>query len=397
MIGDQAIAAGRRHGGTQTGSGWTTSVLDADGLKKLSPAAWDELARRSLIANPFYERPYLLAGIGTVDRRPVKALSVRCSSGRLVGLFPFEDLLTAPCKLRRSARNLYQFNGTPLVERDAAPFVVRSFLSWLAGAGRSGLWLIPNIDFGTPLVRLIEEEAARLSLATSRERAYQRALLTPVAGGLEAHLASVLSKSRLKDLKRNLRRLGEQGSVTFERADTPAKLKERLEQFLELEASGWKGRAGTAFLSDERHADFARRAFCGMGQNAGRLVIDSLLLDGRPLAISLNIVGGDGTAFTPKCAYDESWRSFSPGLLLEYFVIQAFYERQTFSKMDSATTVGGHVIAGLWNDKAEMGDLIIRSRSIGGGALEGMLRLHDRTREAAKRLRDDWRARRRKP
>jgi CelD/BcsL family acetyltransferase involved in cellulose biosynthesis len=164
-----------------------------------------------------------------------------------------------------------------------------------------------------------------------------------------------LSKSRLKDLKRNLRRLGEQGSVAFERAVAPALIDERLEQFLALEASGWKGKARTAFLSKEKHAAFARRAFGGSAHTAGRLAIDSLLLDGRPLAISLNIVGGENIAFTPKCAFDEHWRSYSPGLLLEYFVIQAFYEQKAFAAMDSATTMEGHVIAGLWKRRRRNG------------------------------------------
>ncbi len=396
MIADEAVPISHRlGGGARTASGWTTSVLGTRELQGLSPAAWDELSRRSLVANPFYERPYLLAGIGTVDRWPIRAVVVRCPSGRLVGLFPFETVLPGPLSLRRGARNLYQFNGTPLIDVEAAPFVVRSFLAWLAGVGCGRLWIMPDIDFGSPLTRLIEQEAAGRSFVTSRARPYRRSVLTPMDKGLDAHLTSVLSKSRLKDLKRNLRRLEERGNVAFERAEAPALLDERLEHFLALEASGWKGKAGTAFLSREKHAAFARRAFGGMVRETGRLVIDSLLLDGRPLAISLNIVGGADIAFTPKCAFDEDWRTYSPGLLLEYFVIKAFHEHQRFAAMDSATTKEGHVIADMWNGSIEMGDLIIRSHSLAGNMLEGMVRTHERARRLAKRVRDEWRGRRR--
>ena len=55
------------------------------------------------------------------------------------------------------------------------------------------------------------------------------------------------------------------------------------------------------------------------------------------------------TAFTPKCTYDEDYRRFSPGFLLEYFVIEAFYAGDGASEMDACTTSDGHVIAGFWN------------------------------------------------
>ena len=68
------------------------------------------------------------------------------------------------------------------------------------------------------------------------------------------------SRKRRKDLARCRRRLeeelGTEPALRREAADD-----ESIEQFLDLERSGWKGDEGTAFASDPAHADLFRR-FC---------------------------------------------------------------------------------------------------------------------------------------
>lgn len=49
-------------------------------------------------------------------------------------------------------------------------------------------------------------------------------------------------------------RLSEQLGSALECYDEPT----RADEFIQLEASGWKGRAGTAFGSDPAHAEFFR-------------------------------------------------------------------------------------------------------------------------------------------
>jgi hypothetical protein len=65
------------------------------------------------------------------------------------------------------------------------------------------------------------------------------------------------------------------------------------------------------------------------------------------------------TLFTPKCAFDEKYRKFGPGLILEYKVIEAFYADESFDTMNAATTVDGHVISDFWNGERTMGTLIV--------------------------------------
>ena len=168
----------------------------------------------------------------------------------------------------------------------------------------------------------------------------------------------MLPKRRLRDIERNIRRLRRLGALRFERTREPALVTQRLEQFLELENAGWKGEVGTALLAKREDAAFARSAFAPRAAGLNLVSTDTSLLDEQPIAISLNLQARH-TAFTVKTAYDEAYRRYSPGLVLEYFVIKAFYEDSAVRDMDAATTEEGHVVAGLWNACKVMGTVIV--------------------------------------
>lgn len=59
--------------------------------------------------------------------------------------------------------------------------------------------------------------------------------------------------------------------------------------------------------------------------------------------------------------------------MLEYLIIQAFYEEGDAVDMDASTTQDGHVLSGLWNGCKTMGTLVVgpddwRLRAVAGFA-----------------------------
>ncbi|ODT65261.1 MAG: hypothetical protein ABS75_32275 [Pelagibacterium sp. SCN 63-23] len=334
----------------------TSTVLDSAGIKALNAEEWDRLCVNALAQNPFYARQYVLAGLETLDRAAgVHALAIRDGQETLVGLFPFRRRLVPPClRLAQGAENLYQFSGIPLVARDGAQAIVGAWLAAMVKGSVPCFWTMANMPGDGPLRSMIDTAAAKHGFATHLVTPYSRPHLTGRLADLDTHASQAIAKARFKDIQRNLRRLRDMGELAFERTREPSQVRRRLEEFLAMEQAGWKGAQGTAFRSDALHEDFAQRAFGG----DGLAVIDSLLLDGKPIAISINIAKGD-TAFTPKCAYDETLRKFGPGMVLEYLVIDRFYGNREFADMDAATTTGGHVVLGLWDGQKQMGRLII--------------------------------------
>lgn len=328
-------------------------------LRDLDAGQWDALADAALDDNPFFARSIIMAGIDALrEGNGIEALAFRLHrDGRLVGLFPFRRERFGrflPLGDARMALNLYQPGGTPLIHADHAHAVVEAWLDLVETARNlPARWAFPHVELDGAFASLFRQHAGQRGFAVHGIETYKRPVLTRHPDGFEAHVETIIGKKRAKDIKRNLRRLGEMGTVRFERASDPQKVAERVEQFLAIEQAGWKGKKGTAFLSDPDHARFARLAY-----GDAPAIVDTLLLDETPIAVSINL-GAGTTLFTPKCAFDETFRKFGPGLLLEYLVIETFYAEDGFSTMNAATTVDGHVISGFWNGERPMGTLII--------------------------------------
>jgi len=73
-------------------------------------------------------------------------------------------------------------------------------------------------------------------------------------------LHEALGHKKLKELRRQRNRLAGHGGVDFSIARTPGDVAAAIETFLKLEASGWKGKRGTALVQDGGDATFIRRA-----------------------------------------------------------------------------------------------------------------------------------------
>ena len=76
-----------------------------------------------------------------------------------------------------------------------------------------------------------------------------------------------------------------------------------IERFLELEASGWKGREGGALAASDENLGFGR-AVLQEASRRGRLHMVGIDCDGRPVARRCSLIAGDGS-YAFKTAYDE--------------------------------------------------------------------------------------------
>ena len=130
------------------------------------------------------------------------------------------------------------------------------------------------------------------------------------------------------NMKNNLRRwqarLAAHGELTPVRLAPGDDVAAWTEEFMRLEASGWKGRAGSALACREDDRRFVAAVFAEAFRR-GRLLITGLNLDGRPLARHCMLTAGEG-AFTFKIAYDETYEKCSPGILGEVDNVRQFME-----------------------------------------------------------------------
>jgi CelD/BcsL family acetyltransferase involved in cellulose biosynthesis len=208
------------------------------------------------------------------------------------------------------------------------------------------------------------------------------------------YLDHAVAHKKLKELRRQRRRLADSGALEFVTAREGAAVAAALEEFLALEASGWKGRAGSAARD---HADiraFMERAVTGLAAD-GNARVDRLMHGGRPLAASIALRSGDTTWFW-KTAYDESFARGSPGVQIALDLTQALLAEPAIARVDSCATAGHPMIDHLWRERLALADVLIAPGPAALPAFNVARRLEALRRAAfaaAKGLRDGIRGR----
>ncbi len=332
---------------------------------------WETLARRASEPNVFYEHWMLRPALEHL-REPGTRITialVRDPAGRLVGLFPLETRSRYK-KLPLGQVRLWQYRHcflcTPLVDRDHLPATLQAFYQWLRSArGFPRLMVWNGIAGEGSFFRALLAHGQGQARSAPTQR-FVRALLVRQPGQTaDGHIGSVLSSGHRKDLRRLEKRLGEVGCFTYDSWTDGARLDEWIEEFLELETRGWKGRQGTALkcqTADRQYfTECVRHAFA-----QGQLRTLEARLDGHAIASRCNFLAGD-TAFSFKIAFDEAYSKYRPGLLLEVQHIRDFYGEdprvRTLERVDYCADPGHPMLDRLSEERRPMVSIAIALRT----------------------------------
>jgi hypothetical protein len=143
--------------------------------------------------------------------------------------------------------------GTPLVDRTAAEEVISAWLDLIAGHTRlPKLVLLPYLPADGPLADVLRRALARRAGGMAWFGKHARACLAP-PGERASYLRHAMHGKKRKELRRQRKRLAEMGRLVCAPDTTPSNISVGLGDFLELEAAGWKGRAGTAAAQPGRN------------------------------------------------------------------------------------------------------------------------------------------------
>lgn len=127
------------------------------------------------------------------------------------------------------------------------------------------------------------------------------------------------------ELRRRRRRLEERGALTFEMADGTQHLHSLLREGFRVEASGWKGREGSAIACSPSTEAFYR-AVAVWAAEQGCLRLCFLRLDDHALAFDF-AVEHRGVHSLLKTGFDEAQRAAGPGKLLRLHVLRDCTDR----------------------------------------------------------------------
>lgn len=333
-------------------------------LCELDPAAigaWRDLAARAAEPNPFFEADPVLLAARHLGRDDVGLLAVH-EDGELIAALPVVNVLRwrqIPLPVIASWRHEYCLLGTPLLDRERCGPAAAGLVAAL-GAGRANAFAgLDWVTLGGPV-----DAALRTALAGRRPIAletFDRPSLRRRAG--TAHEPD--PKQRKKSAKHRRRLAAElQGDVEVtDVAGDPA----GVEAFLELEASGWKGREGTAMSSVPGHADFLRELGAALAAE-DRLELLCMRAGGRTVAMRLQVRAQDGLFFF-KSAYDEELSRFGPGVLLIDEALARFATNTDQAFIDSCADLDRGVLGRLLPDRRHLQSLAVpRAGLVGAGA-----------------------------
>lgn len=324
--------------------------------------AWDDLARRALERNVFVERAFALAAMQHIaGGQATSALLVwreRGDGRQLAGLLLLaaRRRLDVPGLLRGWHVPLSGL-GTPLIDADSSEAVAAAIIDHLCRRSRAGAGLVlPMLATKGPVAMTFAAAARARGLPVEALDRHERAVLD---GGQDAErlLQINLSAKKLKDLRRQLRRLGDHGRVRIEEARDPQSVRDATEVFLGLEASGWKGTRGTALLQDRGTATFVR-TMTRLLAREGRCHVETLLVGEMPVAAALVLQSADQAWFW-KIAYDERFARFSPGVQLTLALTHRQLAETTLTRTDSCAIADHPMIDRLWSERMAVADLFI--------------------------------------
>jgi hypothetical protein len=362
----------------------TFALEPVEALPRLAERV-NALAERSLESNPFFLPAILAPAIKALGGKGLKLATfsdredlrlfvpVIATGGRLLSS-PKLTVWTHP----------YAPLGAPLIERDLAPQVADSLIKHLRTSGRT-LFSIPDLPLQGEAAQCLQKSAERWGFWIEAARE-MRPVLNPRHGGGAANFEQMATHKRRRELDRQLRRLCDMGAVSFMSARTASEIEAAFNIFITLEASGWKGRRGTALQKRRSTHEFARIAVMQLAQT-GHAAIDVIRVGDRPVAALIRFDHG-GLSIPWKIAYDESFSAFSPGRQLICDETRRWLSDPTVRRVDPVCEEGNPLFAGLWRDREAYGTLIVSTRrlAIGARLRAGMINARTSARKVAKSL-----------
>ena len=355
-------------------------VRDPQELSSFVPA-WEELAAAALEPNVFYEHWMLLPALKAFGAgKDIYVVLVLIhdphnpdAPAKLGGLFPLE-LDTRFGKLKVSALSLWQhvhcYVCTPLVRGDAARECMVGLFRWFrSGAASASLMELGCISGDGPFHKMLVDLTNEIGLLSWVTDIFTRGLWQE-GYDKKTNPEAAVSGDLRRRLRRKEKRLSEHGRVEHLVLRPEDDVGRWIDEFLRIEASGWKGQRGSALASSEG----GRRYFKEIAISAfrrGRLLMLGINFNGRPIARRCAFVAGEGS-FAFKTAYDEEFADFSPGAMLEMDSIRQLQALPGVRWMDSCAAADNFLVNRLSNDRKTIQSLAVGSGALGDLVISGL-------------------------
>jgi CelD/BcsL family acetyltransferase involved in cellulose biosynthesis len=309
---------------------------------------WDDLETRALDPNPFLSPRFAIPALqrlsSEADKDPVVLTVESDTETRVLGLGIFEacqGTRLLPLRHLRSWKSPHSLLDGVLLDRDHPFEVATALFRWAVAQGnRWHGFAFEGRAADTETSCVLESAASGLQVPWREERWTERAfILTCVLP--DDCLRDLFRGKRRRELRRKIRKLEEAGPLSFKLGGCDSTHPGPFENFLEIEAMGWKGEHGAALVCDPKTECFARE-MASRFEEADRLVCPELTVGGELVASALCLRSGEGL-FGFRSGWNPRFRKLSPGVILKYLTMQAVKGRTDLQWVDSCSEPGSWV------------------------------------------------------
>jgi CelD/BcsL family acetyltransferase involved in cellulose biosynthesis len=336
-------------------------------LTAIAASQWRALAERAVEPNGYYLPDWELAvNASARGRTGVSALAAwadaaEAPDGRsLIGLMPVISLWRAyriPLPALVSA-DPYGTLCTPPLDRGATNYAVIRLMQQARKAGAHAL-ILRDVSLDGAAMKSFTDVLQQGGMHPLVLQSHVRACLDATRDADEL-LRDALGAKKLKELRRQRNRLAEHGAIHFDVAHTAEDVGSAVEIFLNLEASGWKAKRGTALMQDDGDAGFVRRAAKALAER-GQCEVVTLRAGDTPVAAAIVLRHMD-RAFYFKLGVDERFAKLSPGVQLTLDLTRHLCADPAIAMADSTASADHPMINPIWRGRLTIGDVLIPLR-----------------------------------
>jgi O-antigen/teichoic acid export membrane protein/CelD/BcsL family acetyltransferase involved in cellulose biosynthesis len=324
--------------------------------------AWRDLVVRAVEPNGFYDPDFALAAARHLPGAQGVRFVLVWSGEQLEALVPTLSarrryILPFPLT---SVWPAYAPLSTPLLDRDRGAEAFRAVLDHMTASGARAC-LIPRLSDAGAAAALMQSALTASGRRMHRLEPHGRALLT-IGGDPVDRIKDLVTAKKAKEFARLRRRLADMGEISIDTASDRHGVMDALERFLALEASGWKGRRGTALANDPGRLAFVREGFAALALR-GRAEVVMMRVGELDMAGGL-ILRQSGRAFYFKTTYNEEAARYSPGVLLSLALTGIFLADPRLVDVDSVADADHPMIDHLWRDRLPVADWLVELRPV---------------------------------
>jgi hypothetical protein len=327
-------------------------------LSESDEKSWQDLSERAVEPNPLFEPSCVIPAARHQTFGADIHLVVAESGGRFYACMPFRDIRSwknVPYPMVTSQVRRMGYLGTPLVDASAGTEAMKALLSALKQrrtVRRGRALVLDGIGDDGPAAGFVRSAAADLGLPVRIWDSYERGILRrhPEADYGRLHGGE----------GRNLRRLGRRFAERFnteltvtDRAGEPG----AIEEYIKLEEAGRKTDIGVAMTTVPGEPEYFRE-MCQRFEAAGRLVMPTIELDGRALAMQVGLRAAEAL-FMIKSSFDEDYAYFKPGKQLHVLVMNYFHHQTDATLLDTCSDADNELLLLLYPDRRRITTLLI--------------------------------------